>query len=313
MVHLARPLWEYRTVSSPDTVCLFHFAIGSAAGPLIFQAPDRLVIVYHNITPSHFFLGFVSHLVGLCHHGRRELAAFVPRAELALGVSEFNRRDLVRAGFPRTGVLPVIMNLESYKRRPSPVVRRLYEDGRTNVLFVGRIIPNKKIEDLIAAFALYQRAVNPWSRLLLVGEYKGYENYFDRLRQRVAELRLVEVVFAGHVDDDELTAFYAASDLFLCLSEHEGYCVPLVEAMVHGVPVLAYDAGAVAETLRGGGVLLKKKDPEMIAALIDRVLTDSALRGSILRTQERALEALRSTDFRGLLLDRLGPVLEGQP
>ena len=124
VAHLARPLWEYREVSSPDTVCIFHFSIGSAAGRLIHEAPDRLVIVYHNITPAHFFLGFHPHLAGLCHHGRRELAAFAPRTELALGDSEVNRRELEEAGFARTGVLPIVLDLSLYDRKPSPVVRR---------------------------------------------------------------------------------------------------------------------------------------------------------------------------------------------
>ena len=152
VAQLARPLHEYAAVSSPETVCIFHFSIGSAAGRLIHHAPDRLVVVYHNITPAHFFLGFHPHLAGLCHHGRRELAAFAPRTELALGDSEFNRRELEQAGFARTAVLPIVLDLPLYERRPSPVVRRLYDDGRTNVLFVGRIIPNKKIDDLIRSF-----------------------------------------------------------------------------------------------------------------------------------------------------------------
>jgi hypothetical protein len=115
MAHLARPLWQYPDVSSPDTVCLFHFSIGSAAGRLIHGAPDRLVAIYHNITPAHFFLGFHPHLAGLCYHGRRELEAFVPRTELALGDSEFNRSELEEAGFTRTGVLPIVLDLDSYR------------------------------------------------------------------------------------------------------------------------------------------------------------------------------------------------------
>jgi len=309
MSGLARPLWEYGKVSSPETVCLFHFSIGSAAGRLVHQAPDRLVCIYHNITPADFFLGFHPHLAGLCYHGRRELSAFAPRAELGLGDSEFNRRELEGAGFARTAVLPIVLDLAAYRRPPSPVVRRLYADGRTNILFVGRIIPNKKIEDLIRVFAVYQRYVEPRSRLLLVGDHRGHERYYDRLQEMVRALRLDEVVFSGHVDDDELLGFYSVADLFLCLSEHEGFCVPLLEAMTFGIPVLAYDAGAVAETLRGGGVLLKGKRPEEVAELLHAVLTDGRLRRAVLATQERALEEVRAIDFGRLLMDRLSPVL----
>jgi L-malate glycosyltransferase len=309
MAHLARPLWEYGAVSSAETACLFHFSIGSAAGRLIYHAPDRLVSIYHNITPADWFLGFHPHLAGLCHHGRRELAAFAARTELGLADSEFNRRELEAAGYRRTAVLPIVFDLDDYRRPVSPVARRLYDDGRVNVLFVGRIIPNKRIEDLIGVFALYQRHLEPRSRLLLVGDYRGHERYYDRLQERVRRLGADEVVFTGHVDDDDLRACYSVGDVFLCLSEHEGYCVPLLEAMAFGLPVIAYDAGAVAETLRGGGILLREKRPEVVAELLGRVHEDGDLRAAVLRTQARALDTVRAIDFSALLQERLAPVL----
>jgi glycosyltransferase involved in cell wall biosynthesis len=207
-------------------------------------------------------------------------------------------------------VLPVVLDLAVYDRAPSPVVERMFRDGRRNLLFVGRIIPNKRIDDLIRAFAVYQRRCEPRSRLLLVGEHKGFEGYLDRLSALARELHLEQVVFTGHVDDEDLIAYYRVADAFLCLSEHEGFCVPLVEAMYFGVPVLAYAAGAVAETLRGGGVLLQDKAPELVAELVDRVIRDGALRASLLASQRRAVDALRATDFGALLHERLRPVLE---
>jgi glycosyltransferase involved in cell wall biosynthesis len=310
VAHLAQPLWRYSRVSSPETVCLFHCSIGSAAGRLIHPAPDRLVSIYHNITPAHFFVGFHRHLAGLCYHGRRELLAFAGRTELGLGDSEFNRRELEAAGYARTGVLPIVLDFAKYDGQGSPVVEAMFRDGRRNILFVGRIIPNKRIDELIRAFAVYQRYAEPRSRLLLVGEHKGFERYFDRLNQLVRELRVDEVVFAGHVDDAELVAYYRVAHAFLCLSEHEGFCVPLVEAMHFGVPVIAYDAGAVAETLRGGGVLLRDKRPELVAELVHQVASDATLRAKLLETQARAIAAIRATDFGDLLRQRLRPVLE---
>ena len=186
------------------------------------------------------------------------------------------------------------------------MVRRLYADGRTNIAFVGRIIPNKRIDDLIRTFALYQRHHQPHSRLLLVGDHRGHERYYDRLRELVASLGVQEVVFTGHVDHDELLAYYSVADAFLCLSEHEGFCVPLQEAMVFGVPVVAYDAGAVRETLRG-----RRCSSSPTAGWTrsrgscTRSLTDAALRASVLATQQRALEALRAIDFGALLQERL--------
>src|SRR5262249_23649417 len=133
--------------------------------------------------------------------------------------------------------------------------------------------------------------------------------YYDRVREMVRRLAVDEVVFTGHVDDDDLLACYGLADVFLCLSEHEGYCVPLVEAMALRVPVIAYDAGAVGETLRGGGVLLAEKPPEAVAALLDRLVSDDELRRRVLASQARAVEDVRGTDFGRLLLDRLRPVL----
>jgi glycosyltransferase involved in cell wall biosynthesis len=310
LAHQARPLWDYREVSSKGTVCLFHFSIGSGAGPLIHALPDRLVLIYHNITPAHFFLGFHKELTRLCYQGRRELQAYAGRAELALGDSEFNRRELEGAGFTKTGVLPVLVDLEALRRSSgTPVVDHLYRDGRTNVLFVGRIIPNKGVHNLIRAFALYQRHFEPNSRLLLVGDSRGHERYLQRLQELVAELRVEEVVFGGHVDPGDLRSFYELADCFVSLSEHEGFCVPLLEAMSFGLPVLAHAAGAVEETLGGAGILLASTTPIVVAEVLDRVLRDTPLREGLLARQRHRIESLPSQE--GLLMERLAPVLGG--
>jgi L-malate glycosyltransferase len=307
-----RRLWEYQAVSSADTVCVFHFAIGSGAGRFIFRAPDRLVVRYHNITPPEFFAGFLPHLARQCHQGRRELRAFAARTALGLGVSEFNRRELEKAGYRRTGVVPVTLALDALVAGPrSPVVRRLFADGRTNLLYVGRIIPNKKIEDLLRAFAFYQKAFDSSSRLLLVGDYWGYEPYLLYLQAAARELGAQDVVFTGQAEDDELRAYYSVAAAYVSLSEHEGFCVPLLEAMAFGVPVVAYDAGAVAETLAGAGVLLKTKPPDEVASLVRRVVADPATRAAVLSGQERRLAAVRATDVGARLIAALRPLTDG--
>jgi glycosyltransferase involved in cell wall biosynthesis len=310
MTEACRPLWDYEHVSGPQTVCLYHFAIASAASRCIMDAPDRVVLRYHNITPARFFAPYMPHLARQVDEGRRQLALFAPRAELALGDSEFNRRELEKAGYRNTGVLPIFFEVPKAVSAPPPVIRRLFDDGRTNVLFVGRVICNKRIEDLLRVFAVYKRYLDPRSRLIVVGDTWGYEAYFLPLERMARELALPEVVFTGQVEDAELPAFYEAADVFLCLSEHEGFCVPLLEAMSHGVPVLAYDAGAVAETLRGGGVLLKDKRPEVVAELVHQVVTDEALRAAVLATQERTLREIQAMDYARVLQERLAPVLD---
>jgi glycosyltransferase involved in cell wall biosynthesis len=269
------------------------------------------VVRYHNITPPEFFAGYLPHLARQCHQGRRELRAFAPRAELALGVSEFNRRELEASGFRRTAVLPIPLDLDRLAAAPaSEAVRALYGDGRTNLLFVGRIIPNKKIEDLLRLFAVYQRSIDPASRLLLVGDHWGYEPYLLRLEELARALGVEDVVFTGQVEDDELRAYYAVAAAYVSMSEHEGFCVPLLEAMACGLPVVAFDAGAVGETLGGAGLLFGAKQPEVAAEVVRRLVKDPDLRRSVLDGQARRLAEVRALDTRALLLESLRPVLE---
>lgn len=300
MAALGRPASEYSArPPSRDAVSIFHFAIGNPVVERVLAGTEPLILRYHNVTPYHFFEGFNGHLVGLCYHGARSLASFAPRTTLGLAVSEFNRLDLERAGFGNTAVLPLALSAKALDEPPDRVVTSRFQDERKNILFVGRVAPNKKVEDLIRTFCAYQRYVEPMSRLFIVGESRGFENYKRRLDELVSHLRLDEVVFAGAVTQGELNAYYGLADAFLCLSEHEGYGAPLIEAMHFGLPVLAYDAGAVKETLRGGGVLLTEKEPHVLAELLGMVVGegDASLRTAILETQAQALASIREVDL----------------
>lgn len=296
--------------AAPGTASIFHFAIGSPVAEQVLASNEPLILRYHNVTPHEFFLGFSGHLVGLTYHGARDLARFAPRATVGLAVSEFNRRDLVAAAFTRTEVLPLAMNREALDQSPDPVVMSRFRDGRKNLLFVGRVAPNKKIEDLVRVFCAYQRYVEPESRLFIVGDARGFEHYMRRLAEMVSHLRIDEVVFAGAVTQNELNAYYRLADAFLGLSEHEGYGAPLIEAMRFGLPVIAFDAGAVRETLQGGGVLLTDKSPEVVAELLGMVTSDAALRDAVLETQAAALARIDSVDI-GERLDQVLLLAEG--
>jgi glycosyltransferase involved in cell wall biosynthesis len=302
MAGRARKLWDYREVSSKDTLLILHFSIGAGVSTFAYHLPDPMLLVYHNITPARWFQTYHRHLAGLCYHGRRELEAFVPRVRMAVGDSEFNRSELEAMGFHPTGVLPLILDPNRLSLPPSQVVLEMFDDDKTNFLFVGRVIPNKCFHDLIKVFAFYQRFIDRNSRLLLVGEWVGFEKYHEALVRMVDDLRLKDVVFTGHVEDDDLAAYYQAADLFLCLSEHEGYCVPLVEAFRFGVPVMALDAGAVPETMAGAGVLIREKRIDEIALMAHAIVTDEDLSDRIVAGQDRVLEAMDRRDDRALLL-----------
>jgi L-malate glycosyltransferase len=304
----AVPLREAPGLDGPDTAWLYHFSPGSPATALALSAVGPLALAYHNVTPAAFFAGWSAEMTRLALQAGGELRALAARARLALAKSEFSRRDLDAAGFAHTGVLPFVHDL-SAAPEASPVLRRLYGDGRVNLLSVGRLVPNKRLEQLLAAFAVLQRGGLPHSRLLLPGS-RSLERYALALERRARELRLRDVVFLGPVEPGELRACYELADAYVSLSEHEGYGVPLVEAMLARVPVVARDAGAVAETLAGAGVLIRDAGPVAVAAVVERVVGDAALRAALLAGQERVAQRIRSADFASLLLGALAPVLE---
>ncbi len=306
----ARPLSGYAAVSGPESVCLFHFAPESPAARLALAVPDRLALVFHNMTPAAFLARFDAGLARAHILGLGQLRAFASRARLALAHSDFSRRDLVRAGFAeRARVVPFAVDLREKRPAAAPVLRTLFADGHRNLLFVGRIAPNKRIEDLLRVFAAYRRLAGKRSRLLLVGDTTGFPRYVQSLHALTRELRLDDVVFSGHANEAELQAYYSVAAAFVCLSEHEGFGVPLLEAMLWDVPVLAFDAAAVAETMRGGGVLLRDKRPALVAELLNEILSRPALREAVLTTQRRALAQWRAIDFGARLLAELRPLV----
>jgi len=296
---LTRDFRELVDYSHPDNLLLHHFSLGSKASRTAFALPDRMALIYHNITPPEYFVGVHRTLARQCFRGRRELRAYASRCDLALGDSEFNRQDLEALGFPRTAVLPVVPDFSHLDRAPNWLVAQDFDDDWTNILFVGRVIANKKIENLIRYFHAYHTSVNPRSRLLIVGAQSGFERYLASLHQLTATLGTSHVHFIGHVSDEELVAFYELADLFLCASEHEGFCVPLVEAFYKQVPVLAYAATAVPSTMDGAGVLFDDTNPMYVAALMDAILSDAALQDRIVDGQLAAVDRLRAQDFAG--------------
>ena len=298
---------------APSDILIHHFSIGSRASRTAYALPGRMVLVYHNITPPEYFIGVHKDLVKLCFRGRRELTAYIDRSALALGDSEYNRVELEQLGFRATGVLPVVPDFTHLDGVPDRMQAADFDDEWTNVMFVGRVIPNKKFEDVIRAFHAYRTRHNPRSRLLLVGSYSGFERYLSMLQSLIARLGTPDVHFLGHVSNEELSAMYDVADLFLCASEHEGFCVPIIEAFHKRVPVLAYAATAVPATMDGGGVLYETKDPHEVARLMEAVADDERIADAVLRSQDAAIDRLRARDFGGTLLRFVEATLQGPP
>lgn len=311
--------WQQWRPSQPGDVVLLHYALPSPLTAALRAERGRRVLLHHNITPPEYFTRFDPELARICALGREQLGTLVGHVELALGDSEFNRRELEAAGFARTGVLPIYLDFARYRepdgqggtrpRAGHAVLRRQFDDGLTNVLFVGRVAPNKCHEDLLRLAAYWKRFVSPDVRLLLVGKLPRRRHYFDALQALFHEqgLSSAEAVFLGHVPHDELLACYRAARVFVSMSAHEGFGVPLVEAMLMDVPVLAYGAAAVPDTLGGAGVQFDSKRLPELAELAHTLTRDEALRAQVLAGQRRRLLAFAPAAIEA----RLRSYLEG--
>ena len=274
-------------------VTIFHFALPSPMTEAFATVRGARVLQYHNITPAAFFAPYDAGLFRLAALGRRELATLARTVDLALGDSEFNRQELEALGFTRTGVMPIAVNTARITAAPRrPALERILGDGLINILFVGRIVPNKRIEDHIRLAETYKRYVDAYYRFIFVGRYDGVPTYYAQIRALVNEYQMLpdRFWFTGPVPDEDLAAFYRWADAYVSLSEHEGFCVPLVEAMAADVPVLAYSAGAVPETLGGAGITFAPKDLEVAAELLASVVYDRGVRDRVIEGQRRRLQ-----------------------
>ncbi len=278
-----------------EDLLIYHASTGTRLNEAFPKYGGKKVMIYHNITPASFFEGYSREAVRLTSYGYEGIRSLSDKVEFCIADSDYNKRDLEEMGYTcPIEVCPILIPFEDYDKAPDPKVLKRYEgDGIQNLLFVGRIAPNKRQEDLLRAFCCYQAVYNPKSRLFLVGSARGMENYEARLKQYARTLGIADkVIFSGQIRFPEILAYYHLADLFLCMSEHEGFCVPLAEAMHFGKPIVAYASSAVPDTLAGGGLLLRSKDPMVAAAAIHRLSEDQALQRTLREKQEARLRAL---------------------
>jgi glycosyltransferase involved in cell wall biosynthesis len=242
--------------------------------------------------------------------GRQQTQALVGTAAVNMADSRFNADEMTAFGYRNVQVLPLVLDMDILRSAPDAKTLRKFNDDKTNVLFVGRCAPNKRIEDCLTAFYYFHRFVNPHSRFIYVGSFAGTERYYYLLLTQAKDLGLSipSVHFAGPVTQPQLNAFYQLADVFLCMSEHEGFCIPIMESMVHSVPVLAYDAGAVPETLDGSGVLFREKRFETIAEMIGRLSQEGPFRAAVIARQQERLARYTRRDLASELKSLLLPL-----
>ena len=306
-------LAAYAPSCKRDDIVLLHLSIGSAVNDVFASLACRKAILYHNVTPSCYFESVNKKTAYLLEKGRQQIKALAGAAAVNMADSRFNADELSACGYRDVKVLPLVLDLQTMKTAPDARTVRKFHDGRTTVLFVGRCVPNKRIEDCLTAFYYFHRFVDPQSQFIHVGSFAGTERYYSLLLAQARELGLASqsIHFAGAVTQAQLNAFYRCAHVFLCMSEHEGFCIPLIESIVHDVPVLAYAAGAVPETLDGSGVLFREKRFEAIAEMIGRLAKDAPLRAGVITRQRERLSRYEkrdlAADLRALLAPLTGP------
>lgn len=287
---------EVRPFADPEArrgdVTIFHFALVSPMTAEFARLPHGRVLQYHNVTPAHFFAPYDPALFRLATLSRDDLRTLVGRTDAALGDSDYNRRELEAMGFTNTGVFPIAVDVDRIRSAPrTPALERMLDDGLLNFLFVGRIAPNKKIEDHIRMAEHYKRYVDTAYRFIFVGRTDGVPRYYNMVRALLAEYEMPtdRFIFTGPVPDADLAAYYRTARVYVSLSEHEGFCVPLLEAMAADVPVMAYESTAVPDTLGGAGVGFAPKDLEYAAELLGELAYNDPLRAAVVARQRARL------------------------
>jgi glycosyltransferase involved in cell wall biosynthesis len=292
---------------APGDITILHFALPSPLTAAFRDLCSKKVIIHHNVTSPEFFRGYSEEMVRIARLGREELRSLAGSVDVALADSPFNARELGEFGFRDPRVFPLYVDFAKYRKPINAFVHRIFRDGRTNILFVGRVAPNKKIEDLIKIVFYYKKFISPLVRLVVVGKTSSLPVYYRSLITLADDFLLTpeEIVFVGHVPDDEMFALYRAADVFLSMSEHEGFCLPLVESMIFDLPVVAYDSTAVPDTLDGSGILLKEKRVDRVAELLSAIVRDGGLRDKIVSGQRARLERLRALGREPFLLQMI--------
>lgn len=288
----ARPLEELPAVPRPNSWLLFHHSTGAAVADLVARRTEPVVIDYHNVTPADLVAPWAPWLRGELELGAEQLTALAPGAFFGIAHSRFSEGELNRAGCSRTAVAPLLVDLgtlagEADRETLAGLSSARRAAGGSDWLFVGRVSPHKAQHDLIKAFACYRRWFDSAARLHLVGGPLGadYPRALERFSRR---LGVGDAVYmAGSVTPEALAAYYRAADVFVCASDHEGFCVPLVEAMHLGVPVVAYDSSAVGETVGSGGLVIEDKAPMVLASAAHRVVADTAVRTRLVEAGRR--------------------------
>jgi len=289
MKKYAKSYSEYNNKNS-DEILIYHHGFASNLVDYLLPLKNKIILIYHNITPASFFIELDDETVAGCIRGREQLDQLRDKVIMSLAFSKYSEKELIQKKFKNTAVIPAIIDLKKIITKDFSLTKKL--NNSVEIICVGRIVPHKKVEDILKVFAFYNQCINNNSKLLLIGKYNDSDAYLLWLKDMIEKLDLKNVTFINDISDEELASHYENADIYLSMSEHEGFCIPLVESMHHNLPIVAFASAAVPETLDTSGLLIHEKKFEEIAEIIHLIIEDKNLRETLIKKQNHRLENL---------------------
>lgn len=274
-----------------DDIAIYHLSTGTELTYQFAQLKCKKVVIYHNITPPYFFKEYNDTICRINEWGMEGVRFLADKVDYCIADSDYNRQELIDAGYRcPIEVMPILISFADYEKEADREIISQYQDGRTNILFTGRIVPNKNFEGVIKAFTYYKKLYDRNARLFLIGNTQNAPKYYEMLKKYMEKLKVADVYFTGHIRFSQILAYFQIADIFLCLSQHEGFCVPLAEAMYFDIPIVATATSAIPYTLGGSGVLMKDSSPLCVAGMMNRLMKSETLREKVLYNQEIRLK-----------------------
>ena len=306
---LSHSFTKYDSKNSTQELFIYHHSIGSnKIFDFVKSLDSKKILIYHNITPPDFFRGISEQMVQLLKLGIEQLSLLKNYVDLAVGDSEYNKLELDMLGFKKTGVLPILLDQLKYNIKPKKNIIKKYQNSK-NILYVGRFAPNKQVDKIIKSFYYYNSNINSNSNLFLVGPSPDItKQYQSSLESMIEKTHINNVHFIYDASDEDLLSYYTLADLFLLLSKHEGFGVPLIESMLFNVPIIAYNSSAIPYILKESGILVKDETFEEIGEQIDLLLSDETKTSEIIKKQKSQLQKLYSKSNSEFISDLLNAV-----
>lgn len=291
-----------------DDILIYHFASGSELNIIVERLNVKKILMYQNVTPPYFFRGIEKNMFVGCMWGQYDAKQTVGNYVKAIVPSDYSKSELISYGWKKEHIKVIpVFSLEIGNGKFDESIFEKYNDGYINFLYTGRMVPNKKVEDVIKVFNYYKHNVNNNSRLFLIGS-NGPEKYMEALKSYISRNNIQNIIFTGHVSNEELEAYYKIASVYLCMSEHEGFCIPVLEAFKRGVPVIAYDCTAVGGTMGKAGIHVKEKNEREISDIITKIVNEEEYRTEIIENQYKRAKEFNIISYESNIITLLNDV-----